>query len=367
MRRLVIGIIATVSAATAVLTLGSCGDRDLLNNPGFDLWCGDELCNWEVASGAVSPAPTWHDQDLGALLSGGVVMSQLSESSAGDADCIAFEIIANGPGSSSLTVELDFLDNGNVDYSATVSLENWAQSRQYITPPAWFDGIRFRLRQTGDDVTIAQLRATAVEMSHCGAEPIVLTDLPDGAECLEPAACGGGACTTIDVPDSTDDWSIDTCGTCESSEDCGPDEACGVTLGDYFFSYQECGPSARHALGDHCATDGECATGVCCEGQCSECCAAGSCAGGGTCARTTQSVAGAPLGIMPFMCDRGPRETGEACLGGTDCLSGLCDSSEGDLRICDPGGSRCDTDADCPWAVFGGTCETLGRASGTCR
>ena len=33
---------------------------DLLNDSGFDLWCGDELCSWQVEKGTVEQAPTWH-------------------------------------------------------------------------------------------------------------------------------------------------------------------------------------------------------------------------------------------------------------------------------------------------------------------
>ena len=48
-----------------------CGQ--VLRDPGFDLWCGDELCAWKVERGDVKRVATWHEADAGVELVGGDV------------------------------------------------------------------------------------------------------------------------------------------------------------------------------------------------------------------------------------------------------------------------------------------------------
>ena len=49
---------------------GGCGEPPILDNNGFDLWCGDELCHWSTDKGAVERVPTWHSGDVGGTFSG---------------------------------------------------------------------------------------------------------------------------------------------------------------------------------------------------------------------------------------------------------------------------------------------------------
>jgi len=59
----------------------TCG-TSLTKNPGFDLWCGDELCAWKVEAGSIRRIPTWHRSDFGVeLLGEETVLSQLVHTS----------------------------------------------------------------------------------------------------------------------------------------------------------------------------------------------------------------------------------------------------------------------------------------------
>jgi hypothetical protein len=53
-----------------VLPLALCvvACNELLNDSSFQLWCDDSPCEWDVEAGAVSQAPTWHEQDFGVSL-----------------------------------------------------------------------------------------------------------------------------------------------------------------------------------------------------------------------------------------------------------------------------------------------------------
>ena len=94
--------------AAPLLGAESCGS-DLLADPGFDIWCGEELCSWEVEQGAVEKVPTWHESDSGALLVGEVVvLSQLTQTTSSDADCIQFSLIADQDDDVGLSLQLDF-------------------------------------------------------------------------------------------------------------------------------------------------------------------------------------------------------------------------------------------------------------------
>ena len=40
--------------AAAVSQIGATDCGNALNDPGFDLWCGDQLCDWKIERGSVS-------------------------------------------------------------------------------------------------------------------------------------------------------------------------------------------------------------------------------------------------------------------------------------------------------------------------
>ena len=64
--------------------------------PGFDLWCGDELCAWKLERGEVKRVATWHEADAGVELVGSdAAIEQLAPVNSGDGTCIRFDLVAN--------------------------------------------------------------------------------------------------------------------------------------------------------------------------------------------------------------------------------------------------------------------------------
>ncbi len=162
-----------LATAWALGGVDSCGE-DLIADSGFDLWCGDELCGWEIESGDVAAVPTWHSEDLGASMVGDpVAISQATEHTEADAQCILFSLLADVGEGASLTLELDFGDDGVAEYSHPLPADDWAPAGYFITPPVAFDGIRFRLRKSGSgEAVIAQLRAQVEDPANCTEPPL---------------------------------------------------------------------------------------------------------------------------------------------------------------------------------------------------
>ncbi|MCB9744794.1 MAG: hypothetical protein H6740_19540 [Alphaproteobacteria bacterium] len=339
---------------------------DLLDDPGFDVWCGDQLCEWEVEQGAVERVPTWHPEDEGALLVGDpVVLSQRANITQADATCIRFELVADVQADASLTLSLDFMDDGSAEYEHPLVSDNFEQVHYYITAPHWYDGVRFRIRKDGEgDAVLATIRATAVSLASCSGDPIAVDNVPLGADCLSGEGCASGFCADVPLIDSSG-WlpaSFLTCGRCESSEDCREGELCGVVFAGAYSAYRACMRPPERLLGQACAVDEECSSGTCCEGQCSECCQDRGCAEG-DCERREPFDSHTPEGAMPFVCEAtlGERQPGEPCMEGSDCASGLCPSS-GVVSICDPAGESCRVSQDCD----SGDCVAVSLLNGAC-
>jgi hypothetical protein len=356
----------TVLGITVLSGYSSCGE-DLLADPGFDLWCGEDLCSWEVEQGQVEKVPTWDERDEGASLVGPeVAISQSSTATWLDAQCIFFTLLADEDPGASMSLELDFLDDGSVEYDQEIPAEEWENIGFHITTPDWYEGLRFRIHKTGDErAVIAQVRAQVAPSEDCVGAPVVLDDRPDGAQCSASTQCASGVCATLDV---LGQWEAESCGACRLDTDCDTGEACGQEYGTQELPHLACGEPSRHALGEACQHDGECSTGICYEGQCAECDGATTCGEGAICDRHPAVEADTDRGLEPYMCDpaAGLRAAGERCLDDADCLSGSCDDHLGSLRLCDSTGRPCDADEECTLWGFEGTCQRLGVYQGTC-
>ena len=349
---------------------------DLLHDSGFDLWCGDQLCSWQLEKGELRQVPTWHEADLGVELVGDqVVISQLTDAS--NTPCVLFDLVADIDADASVELEMDLYDDGEVDFTERLPTASWDSLSYLVRMPERFQGIRFRLKKSGGGhAVLAQIRAR--EEQECGGAPLAQPVSPLGAGCwgvdgenlvLEDAWCASGSCA---MSRPGEGLSPAVCSQCADDADCG-EEVCGVeaSVRSFLTPYRACVAAASRGLGELCMEDDECATGVCCTGVCSDCCSQDdrSCDDGGACA-----PAPSPGGrhVPPEQCDPGgrTRASGAACLIDEDCSSGRC--SGGDpLTICLADGRLCDLDADCPddgtqeEGEFG-TCSEIGVTRGIC-
>ncbi len=356
----------TLLASVAVLPGWTCEPITL--DPGFDMWCGDKLCAWQLEQGEIRRVATWHRSDYGVELdSDPVIISQLSDVTSSQAQCFDFELQADHDDGVSLTLELDFLDDGQVDARQPLASDDWRPVHYSMTPPSWYESVRFTIRKDGPGrAVLTQIKVTAGD--DCSGPPIELDDRPTGAECENNGQCKQGLCLAVMQwrPD-VEGGEIHACSACRSDLDCQAEQICGLEASVAYWLYRDCGEPARHQLGERCMADGECATGTCCEGTCSECCTSGDCQAGGTCEVRDWHTLGDDYEyqILPRQCSPGTGAAlaGDPCLRDDDCDSNSC-LGDGEFRQCFLDGRRCQVDEDCPlWnaclalGVYGGRCQ----------
>jgi hypothetical protein len=356
--------------ALPFLMAGEC-EPPLVTDSGFDLWCGDTLCAWQVDEGTIAKVPTWHAKDYGVeLVSPSTTISQLLPYGSADVTCIHFKLLADIDPSVNVVLDLDF-DDGSSHVLQTLSTGAWTPIDYQLVTPTYFQSVRVSIRKSGAGrAVLAQIRADKSASVCAGTPPVGAVDRPDGATCEAAAQCAGGRCdprppATQLIPDPGD--ARDVCAACAGDADCAGGKLCGLGWSAAFREpFPACLVPPGLVLGDRCLAGGECATGVCCGGICSTCCAGGpDCGSGVACAERPRDASGAPLRAA-FQCGAGASQGAALtpCLGDDDCASGHCAGATV-LSVCAADGRRCAAAADCP-NPGGNACTALGVAGGQC-
>ena len=343
--------IAFLAAVGSQLGATDCGE--IIEDPGFDHWCGGDLCYWKTERGDIQQVPTWRDGDDGVEFVGAdVAISQMTAVTSNDTDCIRFEFLADVADTVEVNLEADVFGDGTIDWVERVPTSRWEKVSFRIGIEGTYQGILFRLTKVGDGRTVlAQIRAH--EEDGCPTY-VDIASRPLGASCPGDEACDSGIC-----------WGL-VCSSCDASTDCGAGAVCGREndapghLGDW----HTCVPEASRAIGDLCFADAECASGACNGLLCSEC-KTGllPCPGGETCSWAAETV---PVDVCAP--GAGGRAAGADCVLDGDCASGVCDGRG--LGTCDEyGWSVCYEDDDCPDVpgVSPGVCTFQAVAGGTCQ
>ncbi|MEM7135668.1 MAG: hypothetical protein AAF500_03765 [Myxococcota bacterium] len=81
-------------------------EYDVLEDPGFQFWCGDSLCEWETLEGEIQRVPTWHEEDAAVALIGSPVTLE-QEFATGVRGCVLIELIADVDPGVSVTIAID--------------------------------------------------------------------------------------------------------------------------------------------------------------------------------------------------------------------------------------------------------------------
>src|SRR4249919_3236940 len=125
-----------------------CGQ--VLRDPGFDLWCGDELCAWKLERGDVKRVATWNDGDAGVELVGGdVAIEQLTPVNSGDGTCIRFDLVANVAENAEVYLNVDVEGDGTLEMHERIPTSHWQPLSYNFAVVAPFDGIRFEITKKG--------------------------------------------------------------------------------------------------------------------------------------------------------------------------------------------------------------------------
>ncbi len=159
MNRITLSTFVVTAAALSQLGAGECGE--ILTDPGFDLWCGDRLCYWELERGAIEQVPTWIEGDDGVDLVGDdVAISQVSGADWISTDCIRFEMLANVEETAEVMLEADLGNDGTIDWSGRIPTSSWERVSLRIGIDVPYAGVRFRITKVGRGrAVLAQISA----------------------------------------------------------------------------------------------------------------------------------------------------------------------------------------------------------------
>jgi hypothetical protein len=140
-----------------------CFETDVIDDAGFQIWCGEELCAWTVETGEIRRVPTWHEHDYAVELVGSPVhLSQAAQDSS--STCVRIELIADVAQGAGVSVAIDRDGDGRVDWTAPVNRSGFRSMSWDVRPGSSGDAV-FYLRKDGEGhAVVAQLRASA----ECG-------------------------------------------------------------------------------------------------------------------------------------------------------------------------------------------------------
>jgi len=354
---------SSVIAAMALAQLGAtdCG-KNVLRDPGFDLWCGDALCSWKLERGDVARAPTWHADDAGVeLLAEDTAIEQFSSVDSRDGTCIRFDLVADVAETAQVELGIDVYGDGSIERTFTVPTAHWQPVSFLFRVAAPYTGIRFDISKHGPGrAVVARLHAAVAYDPGCeGVTPLVGGPAPIGALCDVARDCASLTCVAPLLTLYGDGHAV--CAACDLAHPaCGASQVCGLDdPGRPDRSVPiACVPAAARVLGEQCLVDGECASGKCTDFVCSSCRTGADCAG-------AACVADYPSG--PHVCDAGNHHAarGAPCATDADCASGAC---RGPARRQCLDGRACATDVNCPVGgnLAPGPCTTVGIQGGSC-
>jgi Cys-rich repeat protein len=336
-----------------VVAYVACDDPNLVENPSFDQWCGQKLCNWTTDEGRVERVKTWHRGDYGVSFEETPTqISQLSREN--PARCMRVDLIADVATSAAMTLAFDFNADGVIEHSQAVPAVSWRSVQFLVHAPADYASLRYVLRKSGrGHAVIAQLRVVE-EYGEEGEDPCAGAPLQiaDGAACTVDASCASGVCIGGLCRGCAE------LGSCEDGAACSLDEQCsaGACTGS---TCRACGATGCEAA-TACDADAECASGACVPSfapsrarepaSCLHCDDDKDCGGFASCdqqlgaCNTCQLGAGAlgpGVSVLPKQC--------AGCVEDADCSGGACT-----FGVC----SSCRSDADC---AAGESCRSEGR------
>ncbi len=139
-------------------TAAAC-ETDLIEDAGFQLWCGERLCSWDLEQGSIRKVSTWHTNDYGVDLVGPQVV--LSSDARGTASSLRIEVTSDIEETATVSFEIDEDGDGQIDWSVRIPPSDGYVSRVWNPDqPVGLNGI-FYIRKSGEGrAVLARVRAS---------------------------------------------------------------------------------------------------------------------------------------------------------------------------------------------------------------
>jgi hypothetical protein len=365
----------TLAGGTLALAqLGATDCGTVLRDPGFDVWCGDQLCSWKLIRGDVRRVGTWHAEDSGIeFLGTDSAIQQLAPVNSRDGTCIEFTLVANVASDAEMFLHVDIQGDGTIERSERIPTSSWKPLSFHLLVEPPYDGIRFELAKRGAGTAVLAQVGAQLSGGCEGFPPIRIGPRPNGSSCLGADDCASGICATSPFPAPGGSVFGTVCMGCEpAAPACDAGEVCGTgaPLSPVLAVPVQCVPEGSRELAEQCLSDAECAAGTCsAAGLCSSCGSTSDC-GGDFCGPAWQASDDDPFTpdhVGPDVCrpGQGANVSGEPCGRDADCASGRCQGTE--RKVCRDGRS-CTSPASCPIenGLVPGPCTLVGTQGGTC-
>jgi len=237
--------------------------------------CLDLHCGWETKQGALEETHTWHKDDRATALVGAEALATRLAPSSRPGACMVFDFLADIDASVQVELQLDFNDDGTIDWRASVPAVHWKQAQLIVSTPLDYAQLRMTLHKVGAGRAVFA-RFGMGSLLSCPSAPRI--KLQDGTACSVDDTCMSGRCAQ---------------------------NRCAA-----------CGPGGC-IEGESCRQDAECLDGSCAGGVCRACAKQGTCATNETCSSDAQCASGSCVESSVPSMRRGPSSDG---------LCGECDT-----------------------------------------
>lgn len=149
---------ALMALLVFVAVAGVTCQTDLIDDAGFQLWCGEELCVWDLEEGEIERVATWHEHDYGvSLVSDDVLLSQPAEYESASACIVTTSRIEPG---AVVSVEIDWDGDGVIDWAQPIPPSDTFVYQAFEGPGPELGGV-FYVRKVGEgEAVLARLRVT---------------------------------------------------------------------------------------------------------------------------------------------------------------------------------------------------------------
>jgi hypothetical protein len=146
-------------ALSTLLSAAAPCETDLIEDAGFQLWCGDRLCVWDTEEGEIRKVGTWHTHDYGVELVGAPVL--LASPAAQSAASVRIEVVSDIEEGAMVTVEIDRDGDGAIDSVVPIPPSDTFVSRVWGSAGSVEESGVFYVRKAGPaHAVVARLRVS---------------------------------------------------------------------------------------------------------------------------------------------------------------------------------------------------------------